>query len=277
MNVADFNDMIQAGVQMAGRMLESEERRYKYDIYRELFDFGPICSGFGVLRKVWRDKLHETYESEHSGILRRLDAADQAQKVAGAFRAQLSHIEAAMMPDDTFLNERLTKASGYFHPIVEDMRTFCSGLLSLEIDNKESLKKHKEILDELLVHLEVKSGSMETIQKGGFTVEGYNKAKTGALLEERTQTRARRLKKVESEAGMPCSVNEELKERLQEWRSERFKKDNVPAYVIMHQMTLMSIATHIPKTRAELLKIKGFGQERFNKYGEEILAITAEF
>ena len=277
MHVADFNDVIQAGAQVAGQMLESEERGYTYNIYRELFDFAPICSGFEALRKVWRDKLHEVYESEYTGILKRLDAADQAQKVAGAFRAQLSRIEAAMMPDDTFLNERLTKASGYFHPIVEDMRTFCSGLLHLEIDNKESLKKHKDILDELLINLEVKSGSMEIIPKGQFTVEGYNKAKTDALLEERAQTRARRLKKVESEAGMPCSVNEELKERLQEWRTDRFKKDNVPAFVIMHQMTLMSIATHIPKTRAELLKIKGFGQERFNKYGEEILAITAEF
>ena len=97
------------------------------------------------------------------------------------------------------------------------------------------------------------------------------------MLEERARTRAKRLNKVEGELGVPSSVNEKLKERLQEWRTERFKKDNVPAFVIMHQMTLMSIATHIPKTRAELLKIKGFGQERYNKYGEEILAITAEF
>jgi superfamily II DNA helicase RecQ len=45
----------------------------------------------------------------------------------------------------------------------------------------------------------------------------------------------------------------------------------------MHQSTLMEIASRIPKTKAELLKIKGFGEERFKKYGEDILAITAEF
>ena len=277
MHVADFNDVVQAGAQVAGQMLETEVRGYTYNIYREIFDFDAVGSGLGWLRKIWRDKLQEIYEAEYVGVLKWVDSVEQARKVSGAFRAQLSRIESAMMPDDTFLNERLNKASGYYLPIVEDLRSFCSSLLSLEVDNKEVAKNLKEALDELLIVLEVKSGAMDMILKGRFTVDAYNKAKTDALLEERARTRAKRLKKVEGEAGVPSSVNEKLKERLQEWRTERFKKDNVPAFVIMHQMTLMSIATHIPKTRAELLKIKGFGQERYNKYGEEILAITAEF
>ena len=60
-----------------------------------------------------------------------------------------------------------------------------------------------------------------------------------------------------------------------QWRMERFKKDNIPAYMIMHQTTLMDIAAYIPHTKKELLSIKGFGETSFKKYGEEILAITA--
>jgi DNA helicase-2/ATP-dependent DNA helicase PcrA len=82
------------------------------------------------------------------------------------------------------------------------------------------------------------------------------------------------VEKDDNELGV---VNEELRARLQEWRTARFKKDNVPAFKIMHQSTLMAIATHIPKTKSELLRIKGFGEESFKKYGEDILAITAEF
>ena len=52
--------------------------------------------------------------------------------------------------------------------------------------------------------------------------------------------------------------------------------DNVPAFMIMHQGTLMDIATIIPQTKAELLSIKGFGKAKFDKYGEEILAICRE-
>ena len=72
-------------------------------------------------------------------------------------------------------------------------------------------------------------------------------------------------------------MNEQLKERLQQWRSERFKADNVPAFMIMHQSTLMQIATYIPTTRQELLTIKGFGEASFKKYGDQIIEICREF
>jgi ATP-dependent DNA helicase RecQ len=72
-------------------------------------------------------------------------------------------------------------------------------------------------------------------------------------------------------------VNEELKEKLQQWRSERFKADNVPAYTIMHQSTLMQIAAIIPSTKQELLSIKGFGEASFRKYGDQILELCREF
>ena len=58
---------------------------------------------------------------------------------------------------------------------------------------------------------------------------------------------------------------------------QRFKRDNVPAYTIMHQSTLMDIAALVPKTKEELLKIKGFGEVKYAKYGEEILEITKVF
>ena len=277
MHVSDFNDSIQAEAQSVRDKLESEERGYIYDIYREIFDFEQIGSGLGWLRKVWIEKLRDIYEPEYTGLLKRGDALDQAKKVAETFRAQLSHIEASRMSDDTFLNERLTKASGYFLPILEDIRDFCSKLGTLEVDNKEVAKKAKEALDELLPRLEIACNAMDMIQNERFTLEAYNKTKTECLLEERKVTKTRRLIKLVKAEDEPGIVNEELRERLQQWRSERFKKDNVPAFMIMHQSTLMEIAARAPKTKADLLRIKGFGEERFKKYGEEILAITAEF
>lgn len=277
MHVSDFNDSIQAEAQSVRDKLESEERGYIYDIYREIFDFEQIGSGLGWLRKVWREKLRDIYEPEYTGLLKRGDALDQAKKVAETFRAQLSHIEASRMSDDTFLNERLTKASGYFLPILEDIRDFCSKLGTLDVDNKEVAKKAKEALDELLTRLEIACNAMDMIQNERFTLEAYNKTKTECLLEERKVTKTRRLKKLVKAEDEPGIVNEELRERLQQWRRERFKKDNVPAFMIMHQSTLMEIAARAPKTKADLLRIKGFGEERFKKYGEEILAITIDW
>ena len=277
LNVADFNDSIQAGAQTARERLEHEERGYAFDIYREIFDFEHICRNLGWLKKTWRDKLQEIYEPEYTEMLRWSDTMEQAKKTAETFRAQISRIEAAMMEDDAFLNERLSKGATYFHPTIDQLRGFCSGLGSLEVDNKEVAKRVKEALDELLTGLEITCCSLEMISSGKFTLRDYYKTRTECLLEDRNKARARRLKKIVKDANEPGVVNEKLRERLQEWRTARFKKDNIPAYMIMHQSTLMTIASTVPKTKSELMRVKGFGEESFKKYGEEILAITAEF
>ena len=114
-----------------------------------------------------------------------------------------------------------------------------------------------------------------TSENGEFKVDAYNRIKTEINLEDRRFTKkTARLSKLE---GTSATVNEELRERLQQWRADRFKQDNVPAYLIMHQSTLLSIASLIPQTKKELLSIKGFGEASFKKYGEEILAITAAY
>ena len=113
--------------------------------------------------------------------------------------------------------------------------------------------------------------------RGQFNADSYGRIKTDAMLKDRSVKPSRNLKKIIRKEGESGVVNEELREKLQEWRSARFKADNVPAYTVMHQSTLMEIASLIPKTKAELLAIKGFGKAKYEKYGEEILNITSEF
>lgn len=276
MHVADFNASMPSAESVKGR-LESEERHYRFDQLRELFDFDELCSRLKWLGRVWREHLSELYSSEYQGLLKRIDKAEEASKTAAAFRNQISRIEASMMPDDNFLNERLAKAAEYFKPLTSDLRDWCLKLSESEIDNKEVRKKVKEACDETMICLDIKYRSLELILSCGFRSENYNRIKTDCLLEDRTKTRKRRLKKLERTDNEPGTVNEQLRARLQEWRMERFKADNVPAYTIMHQSTLMDIASFVPKTKEELLAIKGFGEAKYKKYGEDILRITAEF
>ena len=62
--------------------------------------------------------------------------------------------------------------------------------------------------------------------------------------------------------------------RLKDWRRKLSKEHNVPAYVIMHDRTLIDIAQKIPRESAELEEIYGLGPEKIMKYGEEILKIV---
>ena len=153
------------------------------------------------------------------------------------------------------------------------MRDFCSECSTLEVDSKEVNTKLKDVYDQLAVILDIKHGGMTLIQECKYTIGAYSRLKTSANLVDRKKSSAKKLKRLDA----PTSVNEELREKLMQWRMERFKKDNVPAYMIMHQTTLLDIATCVPKTKKELLSIRGFGETSFKKYGEEILAITAEY
>src|SRR3989338_933791 len=71
------------------------------------------------------------------------------------------------------------------------------------------------------------------------------------------------------------NVNRELDtfSKLKVWRSELSKKLNLPAYIIMHDKTLMDIASNNPITLEELSKISGIGPAKLERYGKEIIDI----
>lgn len=277
LHVADFNDSIQEGAKAARKNLNAEEKGYTYNIYRDIFDFSQLCNDLGRMRKIWRERLQEIYDSEYADLLKWSDTAEQLKKTGNTFQLQLTRIETAAVPDEEYLNERLHKAAGYFMPQLEELKGFCNKAAILEVDNKEVAKKLKEVMEEVLTEVEITCNALELIREGRFTTDLYNKMKTECHLEDRSTTKQRKLKKVIKEEDEPGTVNEQLREKLQEWRSARFKKDNIPAYMIMHQSTLMTIAALAPQTKSELLRIKGFGEERFKKYGDEILEITTAF
>lgn len=260
--------------------LDVEEKGFAYGKYREVFELGPVCSSFRYLLKLWSGVLQDTYTPEYNSLQQAYKTLYDASKVADTFRQQISAIErksVSAADQDSYLQERLIKSAGYFLPLVKTVRDTCMGVYGLEIDNKETKKKVKEVMDELLTGLDILFYSLEAFQAECFDIERLCRVRTRCVLAERKQIAGKpRLRKVENGEGGGV-VNEQLREKLQQWRSERFKKDNVPAYTIMHQDTLLLIASMIPVTKEELMSIKGFGETRYKKYGPDIIAICREF
>lgn len=275
-HVSQFNSAM-PDIRYVSSRISHEENGYLFDTLRIIFNLEDLSKALGWLRKSWRGTIENIYESEYQGLIEKVAKIEELSVTATTFRRQLDKIEAARLEDDSFLKERLVKASEYFLPILTEIRNFCQDCAELEIDNKETKKRIKEASDEVLTLLDIACRTLQMIVSEGFSLDGYNRIRTECLLEDRNVKKAKRLKKIERKPGEAGIVNEELRERLQEWRSARFKQDNVPAYTIMHQSTLMEIATYVPKTKKELLAIKGFGEAKYLKYGEEILKITADY
>ncbi len=62
---------------------------------------------------------------------------------------------------------------------------------------------------------------------------------------------------------------------LRNWRNERASQDGVPPYLIAHNDSLIQMATLPIATREDLLQVKGLGEKRVQKYGDEILRILS--
>jgi hypothetical protein len=276
MHVAAFNEGFMP-LEAVSCRVELEERGYAFDQYRSVFDFNGACSSLRYMLKLWRGVLSETYPELYAGMESASKALHDAAKVADTFRQQLKNIESSQAQDDIYLKERLTKATGYFLPMIRTVRDAVMDIIGLEIDNKETKKKVNDVLEELLTEVDIIFNSLENFERGEFGIDTVCRVRAECHLQDRNLARRRKLRKVTRAADEPGIVNEELRDRLQQWRSDRFKADNVPAYTIMHQSTLIQIATLIPSTRQELLAIKGFGEASFRKYGEQILEICSEY
>ena len=66
-------------------------------------------------------------------------------------------------------------------------------------------------------------------------------------------------------------INSNLFNKLRIWRRDTAIKEGVKPYIIFSDSTLIELCNKLPKTSEELLEIRGMGEKKFNKYGEEIL------
>jgi superfamily I DNA/RNA helicase len=78
----------------------------------------------------------------------------------------------------------------------------------------------------------------------------------------------------EKRAVVKKQGSNDLVERLKEWRSTTSKLLGVPAYVILHDKTIIELAQSLPQTKEDLESIPGLGPMKIVKYGEDILDIV---
>ena len=72
----------------------------------------------------------------------------------------------------------------------------------------------------------------------------------------------------------PDTLDAELFERLRAWRGDQARRQQVPAYVVLHNSHLEEIARRQPRSIHELGSIKGIGLRRAARYGDELLALV---
>lgn len=69
-------------------------------------------------------------------------------------------------------------------------------------------------------------------------------------------------------------MNYDILEKLRLKRKEIAEREGKKLFMVFHNATLEAIASFEPKTKEELMSIRGIGERKFEKYGDEILAVV---
>lgn len=69
-------------------------------------------------------------------------------------------------------------------------------------------------------------------------------------------------------------MNNNLLQKLKEWRRDTAQKEGVDLFRVLSNVTIENIAFIEPKTKGDLMSIKGIKERKFEKYGLDLLALV---
>ena len=72
------------------------------------------------------------------------------------------------------------------------------------------------------------------------------------------------------------SVEDEVFEKFRALRFEIASKNEIPAYIVFSDKTLIEFASKLPQNREEMLDVNGVGEVKYERYGEEFLTLCRE-
>lgn len=86
-----------------------------------------------------------------------------------------------------------------------------------------------------------------------------------------------RSKEIEEITPADQSYEKFLLQQLKEVRKKIAQEENVPAYIVLSDATLLELATYLPHNKQEFLKISGFGEVKIERYGKYFWEVVAAY
>jgi len=256
--------------------LEASKHAYQLTLLTTLFDFAPIERRLNYLIKVLSEhkaSLHDSYRDIFYKMSDLLIA--DLLNVSVIFGNQIKKLIAQQsnIDENGPLQERIKKGCVYFHEKTNAILYTVLQNISLETDNKAVRKSVNDALEKLIQETNIKLSSLKACMEG-FSVTTYLNARAKATIEK---PEIKREQKISIEINSDIIPHPKLFALIKSWRTNKAKENNVPAFVIMHQKTLLQLVVIQPDTLKELINIKGFGKLMANKIGDEILAIIKDY
>ncbi|MBI1768636.1 MAG: DNA helicase RecQ [Bacteroidetes bacterium] len=101
--------------------------------------------------------------------------------------------------------------------------------------------------------------------------------KSTAVLKGLEKVMITKSKEITEVAEPEANYEQTLLQQLKDIRRKIANEENVPAYIVLSDATLLELATYLPHNKEEFLKISGFGQVKIEKYGKQFWDVVAAY
>ncbi|MBO7050583.1 MAG: AAA family ATPase [Bacteroidaceae bacterium] len=283
-DVSGFHDEFMPVSEMERGLQEAREA-YFMNILNECFSFSELVRLVGWTGGIFNSHLKNTYPEQTEKLENNRRRIRDLEDIAEKFRRELERIGCS---DREHLDERVSKAAGYFMPFLAECAAEVTPILSVSVDNNEVKKTLADASGELIPELSFRIQTMKKILESGFSIESFLNIRNDIMLSTPSELKKKQKKEsktaVEKEKKSKPDISQiysnnrhpELIEPLTEWRTEQYLSQNIRAYWVLTQRTLLEIADTCPSTKEELLAVNGFGPAKWKQYGEELLALIAK-
>lgn len=255
------------------------QNRYLLHQISDLFDFTAIDMAIANMIRLLTEHLYRAYPRLLEEYKKEKPLFDvKVTEVAKRFRLQYERM--TVFKDTGIgdeLQERISKGAEYFLKALEPIRQLYLRT-DIPTNNKQIKKQAENAKENLREALKTKVAMLQFGQNHQFTCEGFLQAKANVMLGIETKSKTKNRKPKLQKATIPDS-NEHpiLLNELTEWRTEKMRKEGLPAYCILSQKTLVGISNIMPDDKDSLMLIPGIGKGKADKYGMEILSIVRSF
>ena len=248
------------------RQVELFKSRYSIQLLAKLFSLEDLMShtfSFVNYIKTVLDDFNEDTAPYLDEILKRVN---DLYAVAQRFVAQLLSFNPKS--DILRIAERVKAASGYFVPQLDDLLILIESSPAIT----ESKVEAQDYIDRLQAVFEIASQLRHIITgiADDISVINYFDVKQSYKVPP-FKVKAY---VVEREVKMLKIEHPKLYKMLATWRNEYCKENNIPAFQMFSNATLVEVSNRLPIELESLIKIKGFGKIKIQRFGKECVDIV---
>ena len=248
------------------RQVELFKSRYSLQLLVKLFSLEDLMSHTVSFVNYIKTVLDDFNEDTAPYLDELLANVNSLYTVARRFIAQLLSFNPKS--DIVRIAERVKAAAGYFVPQLDDLLILIESSPAIT----ESKVEAQDYIDRLQAIFEITSQLRHVIDgiADDISVVNYFDAKQSYKVPP-FKVKAY---VVEREVKMLKTDHPKLYKMLATWRNDYCKENNIPAFQMFGNATLVEVSNKLPIEIEQLIKIKGFGKIKIQRFGKECVDIV---